>query len=211
MIGIYGGTFDPVHFGHLRTALEVSEALELEELRFLPCQIPAHRGTPGGTPVQRRQMLQAALANAPAHVVIDSRELERPGVSYMVDTLATIRAEIGPEPLGLIVGQDAFRNLPGWHRWTAIPELAHIIVMQRPNSQPDYPPELQTLLATRQTTDVQALKTTPAGLIQCLPVTQLDISASQIRHAITTGHNPRYLTPDAVLDLIRDYHLYAGG
>jgi nicotinate-nucleotide adenylyltransferase len=211
MIGIYGGTFDPIHYGHLRTALEVKEAVGLAEVRFVPCQIPPHRGAPGASPEQRLQLLQAALEDAEPGFCIDTRELERPGPSYMVDTLASIRAEIGAAPLCLIVGLDAFLGLHCWHRWRELFGLAHILVMQRPDAPPDFPAELQILLRDRTVGEADALRKHPAGCVHFVAVTQLDISATRIRSAIAGGFSPRYLTPDSVLYLIRRLGLYRPG
>jgi nicotinate-nucleotide adenylyltransferase len=211
MQGIYGGTFDPIHYGHLRSALEVKEAVGLDELRFVPCQIPPHRGAPGASPEQRLAMLRAALRDPEPGFRIDTRELERPGPSYMVDTLASIRAEIGEEPLGLIVGLDAFCGLHRWHRWRELFDLAHVLVMRRPGPSPDLPDELRALLHDRAADAADALRGSPAGRVHFVPVTQLDISATRIRGAVAAGLSPRYLTPDAVLRLIHTLGLYRSG
>lgn len=211
MLGIYGGTFDPIHNGHLRTALEVKEALGLDEIRLIPSQIPPHRGTPGATPEQRLALLQAALTDAEPGFRIDTRELERPGPSYMVDTLASIRTEIGPaQPLCLIVGLDAFLNLHHWHRWRHLLELAHIVAMRRPGATPVFVDELQALLNERLTPDAGVLRTRANGAIHFVEVSQLDISATRIRSAIAAGLSARYLLPDAALRLIRELGLYRG-
>lgn len=208
MIGVYGGTFDPVHYGHLRTALEVKEAVGLDEVRLLPCRQPPHRDVPGATAEQRLLLLQAALADAEPGFRVDTRELERPGPSYMVDTLASIRAETGSEPLCLIVGLDAFLGLHRWHRWRELPDLAHVLVMQRPGPMPEVPDELAPILDTRKTGDIARLQCRSAGLLHFLRVTQLDISASHIRAALAAGRSGRYLAPDPVLRLIREMGLY---
>jgi nicotinate-nucleotide adenylyltransferase len=211
MLGIYGGTFDPIHYGHLRTALEVTEAVGLDAVRFVPCGVPPHRGAPGATAEQRLALLRAALADAEPGFAIDTLELERPGPSYMVDTLASIRAEIGAEPLCLIVGLDALRGLHRWHRWLDLFELAHVLVMQRPGPVAEFPDELKTPLAQRNTVSPAPLRQRPAGLVHFVPVTQLDISATRIREALAAGRSARYLTPDAVLDSIREMGIYRGG
>src|SRR5690606_16625703 len=126
MIGIYGGTFDPVHYGHLRTALEVKEAAGMGEIRFIPCRLPPHRTEPEAGPALRLKMLELALHDAEPGFRIDTRELDRPGPSYMVETLASIRTEIGTRPLCLIAGLDAFHGFPRWHRWRELFDLAHI-------------------------------------------------------------------------------------
>lgn len=208
MIGIYGGTFDPVHYGHLRTALEVEEALALEELRFVPCQIPPHRETPGASAGQRLRMLRAALADSEPRLRIDPRELERPGPSYMVDTLESLREELGKVSLGLILGMDAFLGLTGWHRWEALFDLAHIVVMQRPGYRPELATELQDRVAGRMTEQPEILRASQSGRVYCLTVTQLEISASRIRQVIASQRSARYLTPDAVLAVIREEKLY---
>ncbi len=208
MIGIYGGTFDPIHNGHLRTALEVKEAVGMDEVRFIPSRHPPHRGVPGATPEQRLALLRTALADAEPGFRVDAREMERTGPSYMVDTLASIRAEIGPEPLCLIVGLDAFLNLHRWHRWRELFDLAHIIVMRRPGSTPAYADELKFLLGERVTPKPGALRTQARGAIHFVEVSQLDISATRIRSAIAAGLSPRYLLPDPVLRAIHQLGLY---
>ncbi len=209
MIGIYGGTFDPVHYGHLRTALEVRETLGLTELRFVPCQIPAHRDTPGATPEQRLAMLRAALPDAAAGTRIDTRELERSGPSFMVDTLISLREEIGSTiPLLLIVGLDAFLGLPRWRRWETLLELAHVAVMRRPGFEPEWPTELVREQDRRLTHQAADLRDRPSGLIHFVNVMQLDISASRIRCLIANGQSARNLTPDTVLEVIDRLGLY---
>lgn len=208
MIGIYGGTFDPVHYGHLRTALEVAEALALDELRFVPCQIPPHRGTPGASAPQRLRMLRAALAGSESGLRIDTRELERPGPSYMADTLESLRTELGDTPLDLILGMDAFLGLTRWHRWETLFELAHIVVMQRPGYRPEWNPELQQKVAGRMTEQPESLRDSRSGRVCFLTVTQLEIAASRIRQVIASRRSARYLTPDAVLAVIREENLY---
>lgn len=208
MIGIYGGTFDPVHIGHLRTALEVSENLGLDELRFIPCQVPPHRPQPAATPTQRRAMLELALADGPAGFRVDPRELDRPGPSYMVDTLVSLREEVGHRPLILILGLDAFLGLPTWDRWRDIPKLAHLGVMRRPGQEPRWPAELEQEIDGRVTEELAYLESTVAGRAFWLNVTQLDISASHLRRLISTGKSPRYLTPEPVVLYITQHGLY---
>ncbi len=203
MLGIYGGTFDPVHYGHLRTALEVKDALGLAELRFLPCRIPPHRGSPGASPSQRMRMLELALESAGPGFSLDPRELKREGPSYMVDTLASLRDEFADRPICLIVGLDAFCGLPSWHRWLELPRLAHIVVMKRPDSpEPEWIPGLAEIVRERRVERGESLQSQPAGGIVFLSVTQLAISATGIRGLIAEGKSPRYLLPDPVLEMI---------
>jgi len=208
MIGIYGGTFDPIHYGHLRTALEVKEAAGLDEVRFVPCRLPPHRAVPEASPELRLRMLKLALHDAEPGSCIDTRELDRPGPSYMVDTLASIRAEIGIGPLCLIVGLDAFLGLPRWHRWRELFDLAHIIVMRRPGSAPDFAGDLAPYITERRTDKPAVLGLQPAGSIHFVDVIQLDISATRIREAVRNGKSARYLVPDPVWRFIQTEGLY---
>jgi len=201
MIGILGGTFDPVHFGHLRTALDVQQQLGLEQVRLIPLRDPPHRATPALAAEQRLALLQAAVADVP-EFRIDTRELERAGKSYTLDTLQSLKAEQPSRTLCLLLGSDAFQQFPDWHRPDAILELAHLVVMQRPGeADPAHYPE-------RITHQVSRLGERTAGLILPLQVTQLEISATAIRDMLRQGRSPRFLLPEPVLQLIRQRGLY---
>lgn len=205
MIGIYGGTFNPVHYGHLRTALEVSEVFALHELRLLPCAQPAHRTDPEVSAEERVQMLQLAIKDYP-QFSCDTRELERAGPSYMVDTLASIRSEIDDAmPLLLFIGTDAFNSLTSWHRWQALFDYAHIVVMTRPGYKPD---SLINFYLDRQVDDRHSLKSCPSGKIYFQQVTQLEISASFIRKAVAEQKNISFLLPESVIEYIQAKRLY---
>jgi nicotinate-nucleotide adenylyltransferase len=209
MIGIYGGTFDPVHYGHLRSALEVKETLGLDEVRFLPCGVPPHRRSPEAPAHLRLRMLELALRDAEPGFRIDARELAREGPSYMMDTLISLRQEVGDRPLCLILGRDAFAGLPSWHRWRELIDQAHLIVMRRPDAAgPDSDEALAERVRGRRVDDAGALRSRPAGFVHDVEVTQLAIAATRIRQLIRAGDNPRYLLPDSVLDLIREQKLY---
>ena len=209
-IGVLGGTFDPIHYGHLRPALELLEALKLAEVRFIPCRIPAHRSTPLITAEQRLDLVRLAMAEQSGFVA-DDRELRREGSSYMVDTLASLRTDCGDDtPLCLILGADAFRELPIWRHWQDLGNFAHIIVMQRPGILQLFPPALKEFMAPRRVYDALALCRKSAGSVLFQPVTQLRISATQIRTLLASGQSPRYLLPEAVLASIRDRALYLG-
>jgi len=208
-IGIYGGTFDPIHYGHLRPALDVYQALPFSEIRFVPCGQPPHRDTPLTDAAHRLAMLRMALASQPTFKV-DDRELHRKGPSYMVDTLTELRAECGEQALSLIIGFDAFLGLESWHQWQAIPELAHIVVTHRPGWQQsniEARPALQQLVERRQMQG-ELLSRQPAGGLVFVPVTQLAISSTQIRELIGAGKDPHYLLPDNVYELIKQEKLY---
>lgn len=206
-VGIFGGTFDPVHHGHLRTALEVLEACHLSAVRLMPCAVPPHR-PPAVAPAELRlRMLRAAVAGE-RRLMVDERELRRPGPSYTVDSLVALRAEAGGRPLCLVLGADAFLGLAGWHRWREIVALAHLIVVHRPGWELVATGEVATLLAGRRSDDVQALSRVPAGVIRVQTVTALDIAASAIRARVAAGGDPRYLVPDPVRDLMLDSGCY---
>jgi len=213
MIGVFGGTFNPIHFGHLRPALEITEALQLRQMRLIPSALPPHREEPEVDAQLRLRMVQAAAANE-SRFVVDDRELRREGPSYTVDTLTSLRQELGSEAMGLVVGMDAFLDLHTWHQWERLIELAHLVVMQRPGvySQEQYrqkmPSEVRALVDQYAVTDMQQLQKTPSGKLWFQAVTQLDISATKVRAVIKSDRSARYLTPDEVLQIIENHQLY---
>lgn len=207
-MGVFGGTFDPIHFGHLRTAYEVLQALQFGEVRFMPCGTPPHRGGTIASPEQRLAMVQAATAGQPGFVV-DDRELHRDGPSYSVDTLTALRNEYPRWPIGLIIGMDAFLGLPKWYHWQEILRLAHIVVAHRPGwKAPDIGP-LGELLAERGTHRAGDLHKAKSGHIYILDVTQLEIASTDIRQIVSAGRDPRFLMPDAVCEYIQASGCYA--
>ncbi len=209
MICIFGGTFDPVHFGHLRTALDVREALGIPRVYLLPCRTPPHRPEPQLPASARLELLQLAVQDEPA-LQVDTRELEREGPSWMVDTLQSLRNETGAdEPLCLALGMDALAGLAGWHRWRDLTGLCHLVVMQRPDSDWPTEGEVADWLKGAVTSDLGALQKRPAGRVVSVPVTQLDISSTAIRQRLAAGGNARYLLPEAVLKRITQENWYA--
>ena len=208
MIGILGGTFDPIHFGHLRPALDMQQALGFEELRLLPCRQPPHRDLPHATPEQRLTMLQLATLGE-AGLCIDERELHRDGPSYMVDTLLSLRAELGDEySLALLIGMDALHGLDRWQRWRELVDLCHLVVATRPGWSVPQQGAVADLVRERQVEYAALLRELPAGKLMFCPVTLLDISASRIRAALADGRSPRYLLPSEVLEYIQMVGLY---
>ncbi|MFN2338369.1 MAG: nicotinate-nucleotide adenylyltransferase, partial [Gammaproteobacteria bacterium] len=199
--------FDPIHYAHLRTALEVQQQLELAELRFIPAAIPPHRPQPLASAQQRLDMVRLAILEQPG-MTVDGLELEREGPSYMVDTLASLRDELGEVPLVLILGLDALLGLPAWHQWTRLIGLAHIVVMERPGVVLPEQGELAELVRAHRTEEITRLAQEPAGAMLFLPVSQLAISATDIRARLAAGASPRFLLPDAVLDYIHEEALY---
>lgn len=196
-IGILGGTFDPIHFGHLRTGLEVLTALEFAELRFIPSALPPHRAAPLANPELRWRLVTAACAGQEGFIP-DDRELKRSGPSFMVDTLTDLRREFPATPLALVLGMDAFLGLPGWHRWQEILDLAHVVVMGRPGFARSTPGPLAGIVEARESTGREALHAEPAGRVLFQEVTRLDISSSAIRSLLAQGGDPRFLVPEAV-------------
>lgn len=204
MIGVLGGTYDPVHHGHLRLALEVLEALGLSEIRLIPLNRPNHRPPPVAPGESRLAMLHAATAGEP-RLKVDDRELRRGGISYTVETLQSLREELGNQPICLILGMDAFSGLTAWHQWRRLPELAHLVVACRPGAQ--------SLLAAGvndlpRTDSPAALRARAHGLVLFHDLPHLDISASRIRALVEAGRSVRYLLPEPVLNLIEHHRLY---
>jgi nicotinate-nucleotide adenylyltransferase len=209
-IGIFGGTFDPIHYGHLRTAFEMLQALRFEEVRFVPSGDPPHRGKTYAPAPLRLEMVQAATAKEPSFVV-DDCELRRDGPSYTVDTLAAMRQEQPQAALGLILGMDAFLGLTGWHRWNEILDYAHIVVAHRPGWRaPDIGP-LGDLVSEHGTHRIEDLHEQRNNRIHIHAVTQLEISSTEIRDLVLAGRDPRFLMPDVVRDVIVKSHCYATG
>ncbi len=209
-MGVFGGTFDPIHYGHLRTAFEMLQALRFKDVRFVPCGDPPHRGTTFASADQRLRMVKAAILNQDGFSV-DDREIRRDGPSYSIDTLLSLREEFPDRPLGLIVGMDAFLGLPGWHRWDEFLGIAHIIVAHRPGWKAPDMGQLGELLAEFGTHRVDDLHATLHGRIHIHAVTQLEISSTEIRDLVAAGRDPRFLMPDAVRDEIEASGCYAQG
>lgn len=205
--GIFGGTFDPVHFGHLRAASEVSEMLQIDDFRLMPAGTPPHRNTTFASGTHRLEMLRLAVAEHP-DIQVDEREVLRTGNSYMVDTLTELRASSAEQPLLLFVGQDAANTLDSWHRWAEIFSLAHAVIMTRPNARHDYSAELGEQIMKRTVVDIDRLFAQPGGLVCSLNVTQLAISSTDIRDRIGRGLSARFLAPDPVLNYIARHGLY---
>ena len=208
MIGVLGGTFDPVHFGHLRPALDCLQGLGLDEVRFIPLNVAVHRPQPLAAAAMRLTMLEAALGGQP-DFVLDRRELERPGGSFSYDTLVSLRAEVGvDEPLYLLVGADAFAGFLSWYRPLEILELAHLVVMRRPGHGSVADPFLRNFYLEYGCDEPASLAERPGGRILYQDVTQVSISSTRIRQLIARGLSPRYLLPEAVLAIIKREGLY---
>jgi len=207
-IGIFGGTFDPIHYGHLRTAFEMLQALEFGEICFIPSGDPPHRGETFAAAELRLEMVRVATVNQPGFVV-DDRELRRDGPSYTIDTLESFREEQGDTPIGLIVGMDAFLGLTSWYRWDEILDIAHIVVAHRPGWKAPDIGALGELITEHGTHRIGDLHANRNGYVHIHAVTQLEIASTEIRELVAAGRDPRFLMPDAVRDVIVSTNCYA--
>jgi nicotinate-nucleotide adenylyltransferase len=207
-IGVFGGTFDPIHYGHLRPALELMQSLELAEMRIMPCGEPPHRDRPVADAQTRLALVRAAIDDHP-HMLADDREVRRDGPSYTVDTLSSLRAEFPDRSICLTLGMDAFIGITRWDRWREILQLAHIVVAHRPGWQAPMVGVLAELLRECGTGRSRDLHDYRAGRIYIQAVTQLEISSTAIREMMRDGRNPKFLTPDAVIDRMRETDCYA--
>ena len=207
-LGILGGTFDPIHYGHLRPAQEILRALDLAEIRIIPAANPPHRRPPVATPEQRLRMVELAVAGVPGFTV-DDREFRREGPSYTVLTLESLRREFGERPLYLLMGLDAFEGIETWHRWQRLPELAHFIVMTRPGWEFPAGERLPPWARDRLVRETSKLTQAGAGKIYFQAVTPQDISATRIREALARGEPVEAWLPFAVLEYIRANRVYA--
>ncbi|MGY3957977.1 nicotinate-nucleotide adenylyltransferase [Aeromonas popoffii] len=206
-IGLLGGTFDPIHIGHLRPAIEARDAIGLAEIRLIPNHIPPHRANPFCSSEQRLAMVKLAAAEN-AGFVVDERELKRDKPSYTIDTLIELRHELPDTPLCFLMGMDSLLGLPGWHRWQELLDHAHLVVSVRPGWRPDYPGEVAELLARHHTTDATALHQRLAGHIWLADNQPIELSATRLRALLAAGEDPRYLLPPSVADYIRQQGLY---
>lgn len=204
MIGIFGGTFDPVHYGHLETASEVSRALKLEQLFFVPAANPPHRTPPVASFEHRVNMLRLALPMYEGFQ-LDVREQRLGGISYTVRTLESLRTELGDRSLGLIMGADAFAGFESWHHWQHIPDLAHLIIMNRPGFATTGLPHWAR---QRVTDDLDQLHRVSAGLIYPVSVKPVPVSATGVRTALDRNESVKEMLPPAVLDYIESNNLY---
>lgn len=207
-LGLLGGTFDPVHHGHLRLAVEVREALDLAAVHLLPAARTNLRDAAHATAAQRTAMLEAALADCPGSgLALDTRELARGGVSYTIDTLIALRAESGDRPLCFIVGADAWNALPAWSRWRELLDYAHFVVASRPGADLRRHPET----AAAWTEDRADLHRRPGGQVIACPIPLLPISATDLRARVGAGRSIAGLVTPGVAAYIAQAQLYVNG
>jgi nicotinate-nucleotide adenylyltransferase len=208
VLGLFGGTFDPVHVGHLRTAYELRIRFGFDRLHFIPAAEPPHRPKPMAPTALRLQMLEAALAGE-QDTVLDRREIDRPGTSWTIDTALSLRKEYPDHALCLLLGMDAFLGLPDWRDSHKLLDYVNIIVARRPGANLPDSGRLGRLLAERRVEPAPDREWQPAGQIIVQDVTQLEVSATDLRASIRAGVEPRYLVPDAVLQIIVKSRCYA--
>jgi nicotinate-nucleotide adenylyltransferase len=207
-IGVLGGTFDPIHLGHLRSAWDVADALSLDALQFVPSYQPVHRDTPQASVEQRLDMVRLSIADMP-NWSVNTSEIRRGGPSYTIDTLSHLRQQVGSDvPIWLLLGSDAFEGFVRWHRWQEILTLANLAVMVRAGAESIDCSSTNALMAQHETVALSSLQV--AGMVRRIAVTPLAISATAIRAEVARGKLPHYLVTPAVLDYIQQQNLYQG-
>jgi nicotinate-nucleotide adenylyltransferase len=206
-IAILGGTFDPIHNGHLRLAVQMRDHLGLERMLLVPSARPPHRRVPGATPGQRAKWIRVATAGEPG-LDLDDRELIRPGLSYTVDTLQSLRTDMPDTPLCLVMGNDVLAQIDSWHRWEELLDFAHIVTVLRPGFEDTLPDAVAAWVAQHHSRELDDLSTSLAGKIYHADLPLLDISGTRIRNFIANQHSPRYLLPEDVLRDINDLGIY---
>jgi nicotinate-nucleotide adenylyltransferase len=208
LVGVFGGTFNPVHYGHLRSALELVERLQLEQLRLMPSAQPPHRDMPQCSAAHRAAMIELAVAGE-SHLVCDPRELHRVGKSYTIDSLIELRNELGADTgVCMVLGCDAVLDITGWHRWQELLDWTHIVVIARPGWELPQTGMVPQWLSAHCVDDPSALRQRPAGRIVIEELRPLAISSTEIRELLAAGRSARYLMPQAVLDYIQAHKLY---
>lgn len=206
-IALLGGTFNPVHLGHLRIAVELAEYLDCDELRLVPCSIPPHRDEPEVSAQHRLAMLHAATVGIP-RLTIDDRELRRDGPSYSIDTVREIRSGSGADsPLYLCIGMDALALLDTWKNWRSLTDYCHVVAMTRPDSAPPVEGPVGDWIR-RHSSSRAAIKLQPCGLLHICELSLFPISATTIRSKLRAGESIDFLTPASVVNHIREHQLY---
>lgn len=210
-IVVMGGTFNPIHHGHLRTAVDILDRFAFNELRLIPCFQPVHKDALQVKPFERLHMVELACRADP-RLKVDRREIERQGPSYTIDTLAELRQEVGQTtPIVLTVGMDSFLSLTTWKRWSELVQFAHILVVSRPGWEPELPSKLEDFYEKRRANDVTELQSAPSGKIWQTSLTPLAISSSMIRKLCAQQQSIAYLLPENVREFILDHQLYQKG
>ncbi len=207
LIGLLGGTFDPVHNGHLHVAKSVLNLLPLDEIRLLPCYQPVHRAQPQASPEDRLAMLKLACDDLPK-ITVDEHEIKRAGPSYMIDTLRELKSENSHSHYCLILGQDAFSGFHLWQKWQTILDYCHLIIVTRPHSSNEYTDPLKTLIIDHRTDQIIDLTQDSSGKIVFCSIPALDVSATQLRLQLSKKNCDTTIIPAKVCKYIEEHHLY---
>ena len=210
MLGLLGGTFDPVHVGHLRLAIEVRERLAMDEVRLLPAPRPRLRDTPRVDAGTRERLLRAAVRGVDG-LSVDARELAMTGPTRTVETLRALRTEVGSRPLCWILGADAVRRLDRWHAWEQLTELAHLVIARRPGARLPRRGAVAELIARLRDDDARSLVGRPAGVIHVCDVPGMDVSATGVRERLARGQSVDFLVPEEVRHMLLNEGLYIHG
>ncbi len=207
-LAVFGGTFDPVHFGHLRSASAVRDFLGVPCVKLVPSSIPPHRENPSSTPAQRLSMLRIATYEEET-MAVDDREISRQGISYTADTLASFRCELGvTAPFYFVLGIDSYATLHRWHRWQDIADIAHLIVLDRPGYPQEIPSEVQAWSENRLVEGPEGMKQRAFGCVCRITLEQVDISATNLRDKLKSGIRPTGEMPEKVIDFVIEHGLY---
>ena len=205
---VMGGTFDPIHHGHLRSAVDILDFFRFKTLRMVPCFQPVHKDQPSVTPEQRLQMVELGI-QADIRLEVDPREILREGPSYTKDTLQELRNELGEEePIIMVVGMDSFLSLPTWAEWRSLLSVAHILVISRPGWEPDFISVLEEFYEKHRAQNIAELQCAPAGKIWMESFTPLAISSSQVRKLCRENASIAYLVPETIQRFIEAHSLY---
>lgn len=205
---LFGGTFDPIHFGHLRTALELQEVLNVPQINLVPTGEPVHKVSTGASAVQRFEMVRLAVESEPT-LVADDCELISAEPCYTINTLMKKRAEVGEDlPIILVMGMDSLLGIKSWSQWQQLTDYGHLFIVARPSYDPEFDAELQNFIDQRKVEDLTELSLRPSGYLAMHQLTPMSVSATQVRKIIEQGSNPRFLIPDVVWDFIKTERLY---
>jgi len=207
LIGVLGGTFDPIHNGHIHLALEVRDKLKLDEVKLIPANIPPHRSTPTTSADDRKKMTELAICDQ-KNLSVDFREIENKNISYTINTLISLRTEFPNDALFLIVGEDVFNMVDSWKDWQSLLNYTHIIVATRPDDDKNISDELKIWQDKNRIDDIKILKTTLSGYIFYINTPIVKISSSMIRKYYSEHKNIGVYLPANIITYIKDNNLY---